>query len=519
MQYKAVEKTKNTVQDLDALNRDLSNRIPETALEREVLETSPTVEEEKLNFFPEEVPQDVKHLLDCKTYQIPVVLVVSRDYLLLPFNLPEDCGICVLGFYKIVEVERTALVQSEDDEERTVRVTWHFKLRWVPGGENAPEDQQPTYPWWQNSAALPAAEMDEPSPHSLLPMHLRSEFDKPSFEATVASELVIKKGWHCVQCGRLNVQRLLCFQKCETCQAGNDMIPVDAQYVRDPHKMTPDATPLDRYPETVTVNVLGGEKGGLRTFVYAIGDSVEIKHVFTCNRTKMQQAADRLFLDFQMEVPMTWQGAKTKVATGPYFTCLVGVGHEGHPPSIGWTSIPPSVKLAREVIETWATKHAAEENFRIDQLTILGWHKTGSRKGTALPNRGRTIAMLCLGSDIELNITPKHGFPVSTRSISKQPERVSARQAITKAAESEDEFSAVFDGPLSSSEDEALSTRRAASTRAMTERKPTESMFVILVHGDMLLLSGDEFEYTLHRTGMSMLLIGTQYAKGIIRNG
>lgn len=114
-----------------------------------------------------------------------------------------------------------------------------------------------------------------------------------------------------------------------------------------------------------------------------------------------------------------------------------------------------------------------------------------------MPNRGRTIAMLCLGADIELDIIPKHGFPVSTRSISKQPERASAqqaRQAITKAAESEDEFSAVFDGQLSSSEDEALSTRRAASTRVKVEKKPAKSMFVTLVHGDILLLSGDEFE-------------------------
>lgn len=102
--------------------------------------------------------------------------------------------------------------------------------------------------------------------------------------------------------------------------------------------------------------------------------------------------------------------------------------------------------------------------------------------------------MLCLGANIELSIIPKHGFPVPTRSIGKQPERVSTREAITKVAESEDEFSAVFDGPLSSSEDEALSTRRATSTRAKDEKKPAESMFVTLIHGDILLLSGDEFE-------------------------
>lgn len=100
---------KRTGQDLDAFNRDLFSCIPETVLGREVLVKALTAEEERSNFVLEEVPQDVKHLLDCKTYQIPVILVVSRDYSLFPFNLPEDCGICVLGFYKIVEVEVSLL--------------------------------------------------------------------------------------------------------------------------------------------------------------------------------------------------------------------------------------------------------------------------------------------------------------------------------------------------------------------------------------------------------------------------
>lgn len=66
--------------------------------------------------------------------------------------------------------------------------------------------------------------------------------------------------------------------------------------------------------------------------------------------------------------------------SGPYYTCLIGVGHEGHPHSIGWTQVPPTVKLAREVMEVWAATHAAEQNYRIDQLTILAWHVPGSRK-------------------------------------------------------------------------------------------------------------------------------------------
>jgi hypothetical protein len=66
----------------------------------------------KTEFVPEELPTEIKHLLDCKMYSIPVALVVSRDYALLPFLLPEGCGICVLGFYKIVDVDVRLLAEN-----------------------------------------------------------------------------------------------------------------------------------------------------------------------------------------------------------------------------------------------------------------------------------------------------------------------------------------------------------------------------------------------------------------------
>ena len=94
------------------------------------------------------------------------------------------------------------------------------------------------------------------------------------------------------------------------------MLPVDVLYVRDPHKTTPDTTPTDTYPEGVVCQVLDGEKGSMRTFVYTIGEAVELRHVFTCNRPTVQQPASRLFIDMQLHVPMVWQGAKTKLATG-----------------------------------------------------------------------------------------------------------------------------------------------------------------------------------------------------------
>lgn len=101
------------------------------------------------------------------------------------------------------------------------------------------------------------------------------------------------------------------------------MLPVDAMYVRDPHKTTPDSTPVDTYPESVSRHIIDGDRGGTRTFVYVIDGPIEIKHVFTCNRPAMQKQANRLFLEMQRHVPMAWQGAKTKLATGALCRCSI----------------------------------------------------------------------------------------------------------------------------------------------------------------------------------------------------
>ena len=87
--------------------------------------------------------------------------------------------------------------------------------------------------------------------------------------------------------------------------------------------MMPYSMPVDVYPESVSYRVLEGEKGGRQTFIYTIGESIEIKHVFTCNRPSVQEHGNRLFRDIQIHVPMTWQGAKTRLASGASRVLLV----------------------------------------------------------------------------------------------------------------------------------------------------------------------------------------------------
>lgn len=98
----------------------------------------------------------------------------------------------------------------DSDGWRVTRARWHFKLRWVPGGENT-RRIQPERPWWQPQVQPTGVEL---SPYVILPPQLRTDFDRTADE--IASEVTTRKGWHCTQCGRLNVQRLLCYQECVT---------------------------------------------------------------------------------------------------------------------------------------------------------------------------------------------------------------------------------------------------------------------------------------------------------------
>lgn len=95
--------------NMDATNRQLIGMVPGDAPERQTLEDAQAAEEHRTTFVPEELPSELRHLLDCKTYNIPIVVIVSRDYPLLPFTLPDDCEICVLGFYKVLQVNVSIL--------------------------------------------------------------------------------------------------------------------------------------------------------------------------------------------------------------------------------------------------------------------------------------------------------------------------------------------------------------------------------------------------------------------------
>ena len=117
--------------------------------------------------------------------------------------------------------------------------------------------------------------------------------------------------------------------------------------------------------------------------------------------------------------------------------------------------------------------------------------------------------MLCLGADVELHVVPASGFASLPRPVVKRSESVVARQSQRIVSNAHDDDP--FDSPLSSasSDEEALSVRHrgglavgSVAPRTIKTKKPGETMLVTLVHGDMVLFCGDDFEVKIGRYHM-----------------
>ncbi|KAI0692443.1 hypothetical protein BC835DRAFT_1307147 [Cytidiella melzeri] len=455
---------------------------------------------------PSELPPDLQRLQECQLYGIPVSVVMSRDSALLPFSLEENVGVVYLGFFKILE----SRIQ-ESDRSLTARVRWRYKFKWIPGGDGVGSEQPPpNHPWWASAIASEDAVTEtEPSPYSLIPLHLSSEYVKHvGHPGSVASEVIPRLGWHCGNCGRLNVQKQLCFQHCSTCEAGNGMTAVGVM-------MAPDSRPVDTYPDGVTCDISDIKEDEMRTFVYTLRKGVFVKHLFTCNRSLMQKSANQLFLDVQMQVPLTWHEAKTTLAAGeellihvtgelkmltmcllgPYFSYLAGSGHEQGASATPWSKVPECVTTMRGMMQSLAGDEHGLQDFQ----------------GNVLSATKKTFAMLCLGADVELSITPKGGFSGDVRQDNPSGVLSSSRANEDDFPPCDPEESEEEDIPLSISTarmrtQPVVSTPVVRASKSKSSKRRTNEMFVTLVHGDVLFLHGDDFEYSLRRTGMSILV-------------
>ncbi|KAF5379477.1 hypothetical protein D9615_006653 [Tricholomella constricta] len=340
--------------------------------------------------------------------------------------------------------------------------------------------------------------------------------------------------------------------------------------LRDPQQAAPMSHPDNAYPAEV-VDGTGAVWGdGMQTFTYVWevqqegqGQGKEkekekedengkgrVTHVFTGNAGTLQVEASVLLMEVQMQVPLR----RLMCSTNPYFSYVVGTepaaaktgaaGRVGEQVPVAWPDVPKCVMRARDVMLARAQVYA-EREFTINQLTILGWVTPGTRKGaSALECKTNAVLMMVLGCEAVITFVPKAGFRDAESGVGMGV--VSALEKAGQLLSFVGDGDVVMgddtsgDGPLIQGIDEPVERigdldpsamdveplAMDAEPLAMDAGPPTiapvqdkrakkvpakdkRSITVTLVHGDVLVLSGDIFEYSIKRTGTSILLMGS----------
>jgi len=188
-------------------------------------------------------PPEIKALMNCQMNHIPVSLVICRDSSLLPFSLPPECGCAYLGFFFIQEIRAysvdgtdvVSMLQSTHGQPHadTGEIRWRFKFEWTPGGySDDPMAELLRPPWWMATTTSANVDANTDSntfmhPFTLLPLQiLIANHAKESEYETGVSELDSYEGWHCSNCGKVNLLQNLRFQKCDACQvSASNILP------------------------------------------------------------------------------------------------------------------------------------------------------------------------------------------------------------------------------------------------------------------------------------------------------
>ncbi|EMD39121.1 hypothetical protein CERSUDRAFT_112809 [Gelatoporia subvermispora B] len=481
------------------------------------------------DLLPKESPPEIKALYDFFESQVLVTLIISQNSSLLPFELPAQCGCAMLGLFRITGVQSEDRIHDDANTgERTLERLWRFQFAWVPGGEVPRPEAQDLPPWW---ASMPA---DTPEGHAasigtpfMIPQYLLFADLLPpeAFEGSAVEQ--VASGWYCVRCGMLNVQRNLRYQKCGSCLLGNNkrIPPVDADVVRDSHRTASATFPFDKHASGVALKATVASDG-MHVLRYEMSNLGAVTHFFTGNADALQEQPSTLFKELQRSVELVFRGFKTGAAAGPHYAYFAGSHSEYEPYAVAWSDVPESIMRTRELMQSRVRTSGEKSLFGINQLVALAWTRSGSRKGYVLSAQESDIVMLCLGADVELSISSKLSTSSARKTPSAQLVRVDAgretlsdfapmdcvenRSYASNAGMSMYVFDTSGDpeGDPNVASASAVTSSTASHSRA--HRREHESLSVTLVHGDMLLLSGDEYEYTLTRTGMSILLMGSQ---------
>ena len=162
---------------------------------------------------PHAIPPELSALREQHQIGLPIAVVLCRDSALWTFELPPKYGCVFLGYFNISRMD-----YSQRD---TDGVQCRMRLEWMPGGDSQdPTDEPLSTPWWVEQPNGDAdVEMAMHHPYTFLPLHILAVSAYSDRDRAIGvSEATSIEGWQCQNCGKLNVQRNLRFQRCSDCE-------------------------------------------------------------------------------------------------------------------------------------------------------------------------------------------------------------------------------------------------------------------------------------------------------------
>ncbi|KAF9454482.1 hypothetical protein P691DRAFT_808625 [Macrolepiota fuliginosa MF-IS2] len=441
------------------------------------------------------------------------------------------------------------------------KVRWRFRMKWEPGGEDwqVHERDDLSSPWWnpllkaQGLSALPRSDLEDSDNESTM-MYRLARRSNPNFArrrcffnqafysvlplhllAPINAEIpdsALPRGWHCKDCGKLNFRYYLRHRRCSSsyCKDKPEVegYAVDIDRMRDPQDSLPLSLPLSEMPSQSYVDFkVQTWSDRMKTLVYQfkVGSNgnrgpAAVQHIFTGNLKDLQRDPSQLLSEIQIHVPL--RRPTGDASSNPYFTYFAGDGKGADGKFVPWEAAPGCLQRAKELVKSRGWKYGKKPVTELDirSLEIRAWVTTGSRRSPDLLSATqRCMAIMCLGCEVIISINPKSAII----SDSDQPrmsdldelipmEGFDPEDKLKMEAQSGEGVKMEVEEVGSAPRDTKDQTQSLSmpSTKAVPRGRKVEKVVlsVSLLHGDILLLEGDDFEYSIKRTGTSILLFG-----------
>ncbi|TFK37495.1 hypothetical protein BDQ12DRAFT_161551 [Crucibulum laeve] len=281
--------------------------------------------------------------------------------------------------------------------------------------------------------------------------------------------------------------------------------------MRDPQQRLPLSLPHDTYPASTDVKVASWQDG-MRTLTYTLeGGEVVLKHVFTSNVPSVQTLMTDLLERLQVDVRLRRLCREKSL----YFSYDAGIPGKGNASAVAWDDAPHCITGARDLLVNHAQWYCEKEkkDAPVNHLSILAWVVAGSQRGRELISaKNYPVLIMCLGCEVVISLTRKSFRRAKMPSLDDLiPLEDGDATGPLELNMDVDSLSVLTSPTVHKVEDVDMEATSSITGKAPTRKaQKGEPILVTLVHGDMLMVSGDNFEYSLQRSGTSILLVGTR---------